>query len=567
MPVHPLSNESCFILRFRRIGILFFALALLCTYFLYRSEAQHQKPPSADTTSTLLIARLKELEQNREVMLRNTLIAITCAALALVMIFANRSYLRKQAGQKLKAQNQALSEANQEIERQQRILEDQAAEIELANAELSESNLHLQRLNGAIQSQIQELETLDSIVKTINRETDTPRLLQTLLEQGHLLLPSAEKGSVLALDHDNSCYRFVAFHGYSHSTFADVVLTHEEMERRYTGVYGLEGGVYVVTDFPANTPEGQKFTIAPPACALLITIPIAGSMEGILFFDNFSSPTAFSEADIVRCRHYREHIIAAFSKARTLSSMQQTASELALRNTMLQTLNTEKNEFLGIAAHDMKNPLAQIMMSAGLMKRYADRMEAQEIVQKADQIEMTAMRMNRIISKLLDINAIETGTMQVQLANIPLQHAMEVVVRDLRSVADRKGIVLVEEYAPEADSISILADPMALRSIIENVGSNAIKYSPHHTTIRFKLMPTTGAIRLAVSDQGPGISAEDMPKLFGKFARLSAKPTGGENSTGLGLSIVKTLVETLHGRIWCESEEGSGATFIIEFPL
>ena len=71
---------------------------------------------------------------------------------------------------------------------------------------------------------------------------------------------------------------------------------------------------------------------------------------------------------------------------------------------------------------------------------------------------------------------------------------------------------------------------------------------------------------MEVQDEGPGLSAEDQKKLFGKFARLSAKPTGGEHSTGLGLSIVKKMVEAMNGKVWCESELGRGATFIVEFP-
>ena len=78
--------------------------------------------------------------------------------------------------------------------------------------------------------------------------------------------------------------------------------------------------------------------------------------------------------------------------------------------------------------------------------------------------------------------------------------------------------------------------------------------------------PTPGFIRIEISDQGPGLTDDDMKKMFGKFARLSAQPTGGEHSTGLGLSIVKKLVEAMNGKVWCESEPGKGATFIVELP-
>jgi len=96
--------------------------------------------------------------------------------------------------------------------------------------------------------------------------------------------------------------------------------------------------------------------------------------------------------------------------------------------------------------------------------------------------------------------------------------------------------------------------------------SNAVKYSPPGKNIHVRLKKLPEVIRCEVQDEGPGLSAEDQKKLFGKFARLSAKPTGGEHATGLGLSIVKKLVEAMNGQVWCESEPGEGAKFVVQLP-
>jgi signal transduction histidine kinase len=134
--------------------------------------------------------------------------------------------------------------------------------------------------------------------------------------------------------------------------------------------------------------------------------------------------------------------------------------------------------------------------------------------------------------------------------------------------------------------VKVIADEQALMQVLDNLVSNAVKYSPHGKNVYIKtihhtegqmaemtfkstpltLLPST-FLRIEITDEGPGISEEDMKKLFGKFARLSAQPTGGEHSTGLGLSIVKKMVEGMRGRVWCESEQGNGATFIVELPM
>jgi signal transduction histidine kinase len=110
-------------------------------------------------------------------------------------------------------------------------------------------------------------------------------------------------------------------------------------------------------------------------------------------------------------------------------------------------------------------------------------------------------------------------------------------------------------------------DDNRLHQVLENLISNAVKYSPHGKNIIIRLRQDERHVRCEIQDEGPGLSDSDKQKLFGKFTRLAAKPTGREHSTGLGLFIVKKLVELMNGAVWCESELGQGATFIVEFPV
>ena len=115
--------------------------------------------------------------------------------------------------------------------------------------------------------------------------------------------------------------------------------------------------------------------------------------------------------------------------------------------------------------------------------------------------------------------------------------------------------------------ISARVDHDATVQILENLISNAVKYSPHRTTVQIRSFIDHDRACVSVTDQGPGISGADQKKMFGKFTRLSAKPTGGESSNGLGLSIVKRLAEAMAGGVECRSVLGAGATFTIRLPL
>ena len=251
------------------------------------------------------------------------------------------------------------------------------------------------------------------------------------------------------------------------------------------------------------------------------------------------------------------------------------------KNLQLEDLNREKNEFLGIAAHDLKNPLSSITMSASIVLSYRDKLTSEQLEERLETILATSGRMMEIIKNLLDVNAIETGQFAFTVEKLDMNEIASGLVREYYDRASAKALEL--SYENNAAHVSVMGDKTALTEALENLISNAVKYSPPNKRITVRLintsteeysplssLPSTLApmtfLRIAVQDQGPGLSDEDKKKLFGKFARLSARPTGGEHSTGLGLSIVKRMVEAMNGKVWCESELGKGATFIVELP-
>jgi two-component system sensor histidine kinase/response regulator len=229
----------------------------------------------------------------------------------------------------------------------------------------------------------------------------------------------------------------------------------------------------------------------------------------------------------------------------------------------LRRLNDEKNEFMGIAAHDLRSPLGAITGFADLILEDAQMARA-DLEDCARRIRDTSARMAEMVQNLLDANRIERGEMKLNLATTELVALVSSVVETQRSRAIVKQQIL--NFENGTAPVNVLVDPGIMVQVVENLVSNAVKYSPQGKSIFVRLKKEASVVRCEVQDEGPGLSAEDQKKLFGKFARLSAKPTGGEHATGLGLSIVKRMVEAMNGKVWCESEPGKGATFIVTVP-
>ena len=236
------------------------------------------------------------------------------------------------------------------------------------------------------------------------------------------------------------------------------------------------------------------------------------------------------------------------------------AADLAIMNRDLTALNEQKDQYLGLVVHDLRNPLNGILLSAEML---AEEATDDATRRRAARIADTAAEMGGLIGRFLDIAAIDAGKVQAHLAPCDLAALVSGAVEAFSPQADVKGITL-RTVAP-AGHVEALADPAFAKEILANLLSNAIKFSPAGKVVTLRLEDAPGEAILSVEDEGPGLTDEDKRRLFGRFARLTAQPTGGEGSVGLGLSIVKHMVEACGGRIWADSAEGRGAAFRVEF--
>lgn len=240
-------------------------------------------------------------------------------------------------------------------------------------------------------------------------------------------------------------------------------------------------------------------------------------------------------------------------------------NQLNKQNQELILLNQDKNEFLAIAAHDLKNPLSGIL---GLSENIIDleaNLPKEVLLEHTYMIKESAERMFLLITNLLDVNALESGKITIQLKPVDILDILKKILTNYQERAKLKQITLQLITENDCDYIAY-ADKELAHQVLDNLISNAIKYSFSMKHVYIKVFEQSKSIRCEIQDEGPGLTPQDHQKLFNKFQRLSAKPTGGEHSTGLGLFIVKKLVEAQRGQVWCESKIGQGATFIVEFP-
>jgi len=238
--------------------------------------------------------------------------------------------------------------------------------------------------------------------------------------------------------------------------------------------------------------------------------------------------------------------------------------ELTRKNIELARLNELKNKFLGMAAHDLRNPIGVIMGFSDFL------MEDMETVMSEDQIQMlitiqhSSEFMLHLLEDLLDITAIESGKLVLELQKADLVSLVRKNANLNGIIATKKNIniqIEVPGFIPE-----VKIDVNKIEQVMNNLISNAIKYSMPGTLIKVNISCENDLIIVAVKDQGQGIPADEIEKLFKPFQRTSVRATAGEKSTGLGLSIVRNIVLGHGGNIWVESKLGEGSTFSFSIP-
>jgi signal transduction histidine kinase/response regulator of citrate/malate metabolism len=301
------------------------------------------------------------------------------------------------------------------------------------------------------------------------------------------------------------------------------------------------------------------------AVAVLETRPLTATDRSLV--EVFCSRLSVAFDNVILYAQLQDANVRLEERVRERTQALTSANErMSAQWSRLRGANEFKSEILGTVAHDLKNPLGVILGRAEMLNELAAMapVPVDKIRDQLEHIRSSAQQLTAMVNALISDAMMDAHDIAIRNEPIDLAAMLAEIVVSNRALAEKKQ-QNIHFVSPPHQIWN--CDPDRLREAVDNLVSNAIKYTPVGGRMELSMSVDDGGIAISVRDEGPGLSQEDMSRLFGRFQRLSARPTGGESSTGLGLSIVKRIVELHGGTVGAESPgPGQGATFIIRLP-
>jgi signal transduction histidine kinase len=248
------------------------------------------------------------------------------------------------------------------------------------------------------------------------------------------------------------------------------------------------------------------------------------------------------------------------SMHRALAYVEAQKATIEKQSVELEKLIEDKDHIIAVLAHDLRNPLGNIGVLAQMLILETDEGEKKKLLEMIGRASSNA---HVLVKDVLEMASLEQSGSPITLQPIVIPVIINEVIQSQKSNAERKGIQINVDKTEVADTV--LADPTYFRQVIENLVSNALKFSTTGKNVEISIISRDVDIQIRVRDHGQGVPIGEEDKLFKKFSRLSPQPTAGESSSGLGLSLVKRYMELMKGRVWYERPVDKGAIFVVEF--
>lgn len=405
---------------------------------------------------------------------------------------------------------------------------------------------------SVVESRLQKWERILEISRELTSTVALEPLLHKIVGVA-AELTNSEAASILLLDTRTGELRFRAASGDSSGQLRDIPVP---VSDSIAGVVLVSGKPAVFADVRAEPRHyevvGQR--VGLDICSLLaVPLCIKERRIGVLEAVNKCGGSTFDQEDVEALTTLAAHAAVAIENARLVSVLQSAYERLG-------ELDRLKSDFIAIASHELRTPLSLILLYAAMLREQM----GDEVGPQLDAVLRAATRLKRIIETMLNLRYLETGEMQVVPGHFDMRDEVREVCEDYATIAETGGLTLKIDLPDE--EVPIVADREKVRVILDNLVSNAVKFTPSGGQVRVTLNSRGDEVEFAVADTGIGIEPQYLERIFERFYQVEDHMTRRHGGMGLGLAIAKGLAELHGGRVEVESVPGRGSRFAVILP-
>lgn len=400
---------------------------------------------------------------------------------------------------------------------------------------------------------IDHLERLLEVVRGLTTAPDLESFLQTIITEASEMTDS-ELASILEYDAEAKELRFLSTIWFDRDVLRPLGVP---LEGSVAGEVFRKGHPLVVQDPKADQRHFKVIDrITKHVTRSLAAVPIIvrGEPVGVLEALNKRDDAHYTEEDLT--------ILATFA-ALAAQAMRNVHLERKVKEARIQLAELErlKTDFIAITSHELRTPLGLILGHATFLKELV----GSEYESQLDTIIKNATRLKEIVENLSDVDNVQTGAARIRSHKVSLTRIAEDVILTFQDEAKSKNITLRGEWGNSPFFIE--ADGVKINIALSNLVRNALQFTNTGGNVRIAVAEDSGYMKASVSDDGVGIPARDLNKVFDRFFQVEEHLTRKHGGMGLGLAVAKSLIELHNGRIWVESEEGKGSTFTFLLPV